>query len=194
MFEIGDYVAHYKEGVCEVTAIGKLDISCSDKKKKYYTLKPLYDVGGTLYTPVDNEKKQIRKIITEEDAHALIEDMPNVDTLWVPDEKRREALYKEALLKNECRDWIAIIKTSYLRKMKRLASGKKVINVDDKYLNIAEFFLYGELAVFLTSGNMNAEAFVFCLGKRKQKSAVHQYISRIFLPIDQISTVRIQSF
>ena len=94
MFEIGDYVAHYKEGVCEVTAIGKLDISCSDKKKKYYTLKPLYDVGGTLYTPVDNEKKQIRKIVTEEDAHALIEDMPNVDTLWVPDEKRREALYK----------------------------------------------------------------------------------------------------
>ena len=40
MFEIGDYVAHYKEGVCEVTAVGKLDISCSDKKKKYYTLKP----------------------------------------------------------------------------------------------------------------------------------------------------------
>lgn len=149
MFEIGDYVAHYKEGVCEVTAIGKLDISCSDKKKEYYTLKPLYDAGGTLYTPVDNEKKQIRKIITEEDAHALIEDMPNVDILWVPDEKRREALYKEALLKNECRDWIAIIKTSYLRKMKRLASGKKVINVDDKYLNIAEFFLYGELAVAL---------------------------------------------
>lgn len=149
MFEIGDYVAHYKEGVCEVTAIGKLDISCSDKKKKYYTLKPLYDAGGTLYTPVDNEKNQIRKIITEEDAHALIGDMPNVDTLRVPDEKRREALYKEALLKNECRDWIAIIKTSYLRKMKRLASGKKVINVDDKYLNIAEFFLYGELAVAL---------------------------------------------
>ena len=46
MFEIGDYVAHYKEGVCEVTAIGKLDISCSDKKKEYYTLKPLYDAGG----------------------------------------------------------------------------------------------------------------------------------------------------
>ena len=29
------------------------------------------------------------------------------------------------------------------------ASGKKVINVDDKYLNIAEKFLYGEFAVAL---------------------------------------------
>ena len=65
MFKIGDYVAHYKEGVCEVTSIGKLDISCSDKKKEYYTLKPLYDAGGTLYTPVENEKRQIRNMIPQ---------------------------------------------------------------------------------------------------------------------------------
>ncbi len=149
MFKIGDYVAHYKEGVCEVTSIGKLDISCSDKKKEYYTLKPLYDAGGTLYTPVENEKRQIREVITSEEAQALIEDMLNIETIGVTDEKRREIFYKEALLRNQCRDWVAIIKTSYTRKMKRIASGKKVINVDDKYLNIAEKFLYGELAVAL---------------------------------------------
>lgn len=149
MFKIGDYVAHYKEGVCEITAIGKLNMSCSDKKKDYYTLKPLYDTGGTLYTPVANDRNQIREVIAEEEARTLIEDMPNIEELWVADEKRREAFYKEALLKNECREWIAIIKTSYLRKKKRLSSGKKVINVDDKYLNIAERFLYGELAVAL---------------------------------------------
>ncbi|MCI9615410.1 MAG: hypothetical protein HFG93_09695 [Dorea sp.] len=149
MFKIGDYVAHYKEGVCEVTSIGKLDISCSDKKKEYYTLKPLYDAGGILYTPVENEKRQIREVITSEEAQALIEDMLNIETIGVTDEKRREISYKEALLRNQCRDWVAIIKTSYTRKMKRIASGKKVINVDDKYLNIAEKFLYGELAVAL---------------------------------------------
>lgn len=148
MFKIGDYVAHYKEGVCEITAIGKLNMSCSDKKKNYYTLKPLYDMGGTLYTPVANDRNQIREVIAEE-ARTLIKDMPNIEELWVADEKRREAFYKEALRKNECREWIAIIKTSYLRKKKRLSSGKKVINVDDKYLNIAEWFLYGELAVAL---------------------------------------------
>lgn len=149
MFKIGDYVAHYKEGICEVTNIGKLDMSCSDKNKEYYTLKPLYNQGGTLYTPVSNEKKQIRDVISREEAEALIEEMPKIETIWVADEKRREVFYKEALLKNECREWIAIIKTSYLRKMKRLASGKKSINVDEKYLNIAEKFLYGELAAAL---------------------------------------------
>ena len=90
MFKIGDYVAHYKEGICEVTNIGKLDMSCSDKNKEYYTLKPLYNQGGTLYTPVSNEKKQIRDVISREEAEALIEEMPKIETFWVADEKRRE--------------------------------------------------------------------------------------------------------
>ena len=51
MFRIGDYVAHYKEGVCEVVNIGKIDMGSSDKE--YYTLKPVYDAAGTVYTPVD---------------------------------------------------------------------------------------------------------------------------------------------
>lgn len=160
MFKIGDYVAHYKQGICEVTNIGKLDISCSDKKKEYYTLKPLYDQAGTLYTPVSNEKNQIREVITGEEAKKLIEEMPEIDTIWVADEKRREAFYKEALMKNECKEWIAIIKTSYLRKMKRLASGKKSINVDEKYLSIAERFLYGELAVALDMNKDDVKEYI----------------------------------
>ena len=70
MFKIGDYVAHYKEGVCEVVNIGKIDMGSSDKE--YYTLKPVYDAGGTVYTPVDNKRDQIRKLITKEEAENLI--------------------------------------------------------------------------------------------------------------------------
>ncbi len=160
MFKVGDYVAHYKEGVCEVTDIGKLDISCSDQKKEYYTLKPVYDAGGVLYTPVDNEKKQVRGIMTTKEAEDLIRNVPEIDTIPVSDEKRREASYKEALLTNECRSWVALIKTSYQRKQKRLASGKKVINVDDRYLGMAEQFLYGELAVVLDIPKSEVQQYV----------------------------------
>ena len=149
MFKIGDQVVHYKEGVCEVTNIGRLDIRCSDRKKEYYTLKPLYNTGGTLYMPVNGEEKQLRKVISQHEAKELIDDMPNIDVLDVSDEKRREVMYKEALFKNQCRSWVALMKTSYIRKMERIAVGKKVINVDDRYLNSAEKFLYGELAVAL---------------------------------------------
>ena len=149
MYKIGNYVAHYKEGICEITAIGKLDISCSDKKKEYYTLKPLYNAKGTLYTPVSNERGQIREVISADEARALIDDFPKIEALWVAEEKKREALYKEALLKNECKSWISIIKASHARKMKRLSLGKKSINIDDKYLGIAENFLIGEFAMAL---------------------------------------------
>lgn len=149
MFQVGDQVAHYKEGVCEVTNIGRLDIRCSDRKKEYYTLKPLYNVGGILYMPVNGKEKQLRKVISSHEAKQLIDDMPNIDALNVRDEKKREFLYKEALFENQCRSWIALMKTSYTRKRERLAIGKKVINVDERYLNSAEKFLFGELAVAL---------------------------------------------
>ncbi len=149
MFKIGDYVVHYKESVCEVVEVGKLSMSFANKEKDYYTLKPLYNAGGTVYTPIDNEKKQIRAMITKEEAQDLIRKMPEIETVRVTDEKRREFAYKQALLTNECKEWVSIIKTAYLRKKKRLDSGKKSINVDDKYLAIAEKFLYGELATAL---------------------------------------------
>ena len=134
MFKIGDYVAHYKEGVCEVVNIGKIDMGSSDKE--YYTLKPVYDAGGTVYTPVDNKRDQIRKLITKEEAENLIKEMPKIDIIGVTNEK-------------QCREWISLIKTSYGRNKKRLLAGKKTINVDERYMSSAEKFLYGELAVVM---------------------------------------------
>ena len=74
--------------------------------------------------------------------------------------KRREQFYKQALLTNECKEWVAIIKTAYLRKKKRLDSGKKSINVDDKYLSIAEKFLYGELAAALGISREEVKSYI----------------------------------
>ena len=140
-------MAHYKEGVCEVVNIGKIDMGSSDKE--YYTLKPVYDAGGTVYTPVDNKRDQIRKLITKEEAENLIKEMPKIDIIGVTNEKQREGMYKNALLHNQCREWISLIKTSYGRNKKRLLAGKKTINVDERYMSSAEKFLYGELAVVM---------------------------------------------
>lgn len=148
MFKIGDYVAHYKEGICEVVEIGPLDIS-QDKNKNYYTLRPVFNPAGKLYTPVENEKRQIREVSTRIEAEGLLEEMSQIEVIHVPDERRREACYKEALYKNDCREWAAIIKTTYLRKKIRLNMGKRSINVDEKYQASAEKFLCGELSVAL---------------------------------------------
>lgn len=160
MFKIGEQVAHYKEGVCKVINIGKLDMKYSDKKKDYYTLKPLYNAGGTIYVPVGTDTRQLRGIISHNEANELIEEMPDIDALAVDDEKRREVMYKEALFRNQCRSWVSLIKASYMRKKERILAGKKVIGIDERYLSNAERFLYGELAIVLKMPRETVQSYI----------------------------------
>lgn len=150
MFAIGDRVTHYKEGVCEVMEVGKLNLRYSDKDRQYYTLRPYYHQNGMVYIPVDGKQGQLRMIISKEEANELLQTIADINDLEIANEKQREAIYKEALYKNECKKWISLLKTSYKRKISRLKAGKKVINIDERYLNQVEKFLFGEIAVVLS--------------------------------------------
>lgn len=91
----------------------------------------------------------IVQLITKEEAENLIKEMSEIDTIGVTNEKQREAMYKNALLHNQCREWVSLIKTSYGRNKERIQAGKKTINIDERYMSSAEKFLYGELAVVM---------------------------------------------
>ncbi len=51
-------------------------IPVSDKKRKYYTLVPVFH-GGKIYIPVDT-KAFIRRIISHGEAEALVEKIPEI--------------------------------------------------------------------------------------------------------------------
>lgn len=146
VFEVGDYVIYGTKGVCQVEAIGVPSIVSESSGLKYYTLHQVYTKGSRIFTPVGNQKVIMRALITEKDANRLLDDITNIETLWVPDEKKREEIYKDKLKTCDCREIIKIIKTVYCRKQLRLAEGKKMTSKDEKYLQIAENALYGELA------------------------------------------------
>lgn len=160
MFKVGDYMIYGSVGVCQVDAIGPLSIEKSDSKRLYYTLTPVYETGSKVFTPVDNDKVIMRPILSKEEAEKLIEGITQVETLWVPFEKGREEIYKEAMKKCDCREWVKIIKTLYQRKQARIAEGKKAVNADEKYLHIAEEALYGELAIPLNMKPDEVEKFI----------------------------------
>ena len=145
MFKVGDYVIYGNAGVCRVEDIGPLSIGSKDKD--YYTLVPVYGRNSRLYTVVDSDKVVIRPIMTKEESDALIDEMEDIDTLWIGDEKRREEIYKETMKTCDCKAWVQIIKTLYLRKLDRLAKGKKVTSSDERYLHIAENILFGEMSL-----------------------------------------------
>lgn len=67
---------------------------------------------------------------------------------WKYREKQREASYKAA--SHECSGRsVSILKTLHQRKDERLAAGKKVTALDERYMRVAEQELYGELSVVL---------------------------------------------
>lgn len=160
MFNIGDYMICGANGVCKVEEIGPLEVGGISKDCMYYTLRPVYASESTVFTPVDNEKIIMRPILTKEEAQTLIDDMPNIETFWVDDDKRREVIYKEALHSCDCTELVKIIKTSYLNQQARLAAGKKVTMGDKKYFQMAEEQLYGELALSLQMEKGEVKEFI----------------------------------
>ena len=133
MFKVGDWVIYGGKGVCKVVNIGKLESMSVAKNKDYYTLEPVHFSESRIFTPVDNQKVVIRSVITKEAAMELIDEIPQIETLWITDEKRRELEYKEALKTCECRELVKIIKTIYQRKQSRLEVGKKMTASDEKF-------------------------------------------------------------
>lgn len=162
MFQVNEVVVYGHHGVCEITEIGTLKMPMADKEKLYYTLRPVYHKDSSVYAPVENHKIIMRPVITKEAAETLIRRIPEIETVWIVNEKAREVQFKEALQTCDCEELIKIIKTLYHRKQQRLESGKKVTVVDEKYFRQAEDKLYEELA--------------FVLGM--EKNQVSQYISK----------------
>ena len=149
MFEGGEYIVYGVKGVYRIEDITHIDISGADKNRLYYVLAPIGDGGGKIYAPTDNQKITMRKVITKEEANQLIEELPDIELLWVPDDRQREAKYKEALNTCDYRAWVSIVKTLHLRKQERTAQGKKITALDERYMRTAENELYSELSLTL---------------------------------------------
>lgn len=160
MFEVGEYIVYGCKGVCRIEDITHIDISGADKDRLYYVLAPIGDLNGKIYAPTDNQKIMMRKMITKEEAGQLMKELPEIELLWVPDDKQRETKYKEALRTCDYRSWVSIVKTLYLRKRERTEQGKKVTALDEKYMKAVEDELYSELAMTLDISRENMEQYI----------------------------------
>lgn len=160
MFEIGEYIVYGMNGVCKVEAVGPMRMAGVDNEKEYYTLLPLYTRGSKVYTPVDNQKIVMRKVVDKTEACELIDEMAQIGEIQEESDKNREMAYKEAIKSCDCRAWIRVINTVRKRKEERLAQGKKMSVCDERYLKSAQDNLYGELAVSLNLKKDEVENYI----------------------------------
>lgn len=160
MFEKGELIQYGTNGVCEIVDITTPKISGIPKGKLYYELQPYYKKDGKIFTPIDNKKVLMRKILTKKEAQELIDGIPEIEALYIENDKMREMQYKECIRSGDCREWIRIIKTLYLRKMKRIAQGKHITATDERYLKLAEESLYSELSISLAIPKEGMEKYI----------------------------------
>ena len=160
MFAIGDYVISGNNGICLIQDITTLDISGVDKSRKYYSLKPVFASGSTVYVPLDTADTTMRKALSKEEALSVIKSIPEIPFIPLADEKTLERTYKKYIRQNSCEGWIKLIKTIYLRKEKRILKGCKVTAVDSRYFKQAEDYLYGEFSVALDMTKDEVRAYI----------------------------------
>ena len=158
MFQVGEYIVCDHNGVCQVLAVTEMPELKKDVL--YYQLEPVYSRGSRIFVPVDSNKLVMRRVFTEEEVETLLKEIPSIETIWISNEKNREEQYREVARKYDCREWVKIIKTIYLRKRNRRMEGKKITYIDEKYMKLAEENLYGEISIPLKISPDRVERFI----------------------------------
>ncbi len=159
MFQIGEYIQYGNSGVCKVDAITQ-NIDGFGQGKTFYILIPVENAGSRIYTPVDNEKVVMRRLLTRDEGRQLLQKIPDIPELGISDDKTRESRYKEAILSGNSESWIQVIKTVYLRQERRVAQGRKITATDERYLRSAEDRLCSELAVIFGKEKGQVKQFI----------------------------------
>lgn len=147
MFEKGNFVVHANNGICEISDIVMMNLN--DEDREYYVLIPVEEKTAKVFVLADSAEKRIRSVMARDDVWKLIKEIKSVDEILVENEKEREKIYKEAISSRDPKRLISIIKTSYLRRKKRLEDGKKSTAIDERYFKLAENHLHSELAFVL---------------------------------------------
>lgn len=152
MFQVNDVIIYGAQGVCKIT--GTEEKTVSGVKRTYFVLKPVGDKGSTFYAPTDNELvlKKMRRLLTKDQIHKLIDSMPGEDAVWIQNENERKELYRNILAKGEPLELIKMIKAIYAHKKEREAEGKRLHMSDERFFKDAELLLYNEFQYVLDIG------------------------------------------
>lgn len=160
MYEVGSLIIYGRNGVCRVEEIKENEIS--GECRLFYVLKPLYQKCN-ITIAVDNTKIFTRPIISRDEAHTLIDKMPDIKAEPYHNRNLNQLRdhYKNWLDSHECIRIVEMTKSLYAKRCEAECEKKKFGTVDERFLKEAEELLFGELAAALEI----------------EKSAVPEYIN-----------------
>ena len=148
-FSIHDVVVYGSNGTCEIVDI--CEKSFGGVRQNYYILRPVYDAKSTVFVPVENQAlcARMRPLLQREEIDALIDAMPEEESVWIEDEKLRRETYRAIIERGDREELVQLIRTLYLHQQKQMRQGKKLHLADQRFFHDAQKMLHDELAFVL---------------------------------------------
>ena len=149
MYRQGDHIVYGSHGVCEIKEIGTSPIDPADTRT-YYALHPVLAAPTTMiFTPADNTAVTMRPPMTNTQARALLERMPDILPLSVEQEKTRRDIYRSVLSAAVPDQLVALLRTVAQRRLETLRHGRRLTDADTDSERRAHNNLLGELSLAL---------------------------------------------
>lgn len=153
MYKINDYVI-YKREVCVVKDLKKIN------NQDYYTLENKEDTSLKISIPVSQETQLLRHLATFDEISNTLDHINEIPTLDI-NERNLEEQYKLLLQGTTIENLIKIIKTAYIRNEIRKNNHKHLSDTDTSYQELAEQFLFNEIAYAMNISYDAARELVF---------------------------------
>jgi CarD family transcriptional regulator len=160
MFEIGEHIVYGTNGICRVADVCASPYDRTDTRT-YYLLVPTHNpMGSTIYTPVDNDRVPMRRLMTAEQVEALICAIPDIGELVVPMEKQRREIYRTTIGELDPKGYVKVIKTVNRRRAELSAARKHFPMTDLEYGRLAKHLLCSECAHVMGVSEEDADAYI----------------------------------
>ena len=148
MFCVGQTVLYGSNGVCMVDDVTEKRIGKT--KMQYYVLKPLCNNTSTLFVPTANQQlvSKMRRILTEDEAEAVLRDLPPCGD-WNDNKQERSEQFRAIITEGSCVELIRLIRLVRTHEQEQLAGGKRLHITDERFLKEAEKMICEEFSLVL---------------------------------------------
>ena len=148
MFCVGQTVLYGFNGVCMVDDVTEKRIGKT--KMQYYVLKPLCNNTSTLFVPTANQQlvSKMRRILTEDEAEAILRDLPPCGD-WNDNKQERSEQFRAIITEGSCVELIRLIRLVRTHEQEQLAGGKRLHITDERFLKEAEKMICEEFSLVL---------------------------------------------
>ena len=160
MFKVGEFIVYGINGICRVADVCPSPYDKTDPRTFYLLIPVNNPMSSSIYTPVDNTRVPMRRLMTRENIEELIARIPEIEPLTVPVEKQRRELYRTTVGELDPKGYVRVIKTVRQRRETLTAARKHVPMTDLEYGRLAKHLLCSECALVMGVSEEDADAYI----------------------------------